>query len=103
MQKLSHRRLLLLLLYPVYFCANNCRGQTIRTCWCSVRPPLLRLMTNNWARGNQRIANKPVFCPQAPFPETLERHKYYSSYYFKDHQAYLLILNGFIELVNCTA
>ena len=25
----------------------------------------------------------------------------YSSYYFKNYQAYLLILNGFIELVNC--
>jgi len=27
--------------------------------------------------------------------------KRYSSYYFKNYQAYLLILNGFIELVNC--
>jgi hypothetical protein len=25
----------------------------------------------------------------------------YSSYYFKNYQAYLLILNGFIELLNC--
>ncbi len=32
---------------------------------------------------------------------TMVLSRLHSSYYFKNYQAYLLILNGFIELVNC--